>query len=356
MSDGLEKVSLAGLERMAREVLSEDAWAYYSTGARDEYSQRAAQPAWDVWSLVPRVLQDATANNVATTILGQPVLSPIMVAPMAAQRLAHPEAELATARAAASAGSIFVLSMSANEPIEVVSAIDNSHTWLQLYVPEDARALDGLVERAVASGASALVVTVDSILEQSTHRRPHGGLSHAFPDMPMHPGSPMKHSLAWNFIHSFIERSDLPVVLKGILSPIDARLAVDAGCKAIVVSNHGGRQLDGAISTAQVLPDIVDAVDGQAEVYVDGGIRRGSHILKALALGARAVLVGRPFLWGLSIAGERGVSKTLQILNDELLADAQQCGVASLAEVPRDLVRRNWLSPNVPPADYIRGQ
>lgn len=353
----LGAVSLNGLERMAAEALPDDAYAYFSTGARDEYTQRANRAAWDAWALVPQVLTDTSNATTATTILGRAVQSPIMVAPMAAQRLAHPDGELAVARAAAEAGSIMILSMSSTEPIEAVTAVDGVTVWLQLYVPHDAAALAKLVGRAERSGAAALVVTVDSVLERSTHRRPHGGKALEFPVLPMNPGIAMHDRLDWSVVHDLIHSTPLPVVLKGILRADDAVRAVEAGCAAIVVSNHGGRQLDGAVTTAQALAEVVDAVEGRIEVYVDGGIRRGSHVLKALALGARGVLVGRPALWGLAAAGEPGVARALSILTDELHQDARQCGVASMTTVPRTLVTRSWVTPAVPVSDReVRGQ
>lgn len=353
----LEGVSLNGLERMAAETLPDDAFSYYSTGARDEYTQRANRAAWDAWALVPHVLTDTSSLTTATTILGQTVQTPVMVAPMAAQRLAHPDGELAVARAAAEAGSIMILSMSSTEPIETVTAVDNVSVWLQLYVPHDRVALAALVARAERAGAGALVVTVDSVLERSTHRRPHGGKALEFPALPMNPGLPMHDRLDWSVVRDLIHSTPLPVVLKGILRADDAVRAVEAGCAGIVVSNHGGRQLDGAVTTAQALPEVVDAVEGRIEVYVDGGVRRGSHVLKALALGARGVLVGRPVLWGLAAAGGPGVARALSILSDELHQDARQSGVSSMTAVPRTLVTRSWITPVIPDADRtIRGQ
>lgn len=353
----LEGVSLLGLERMAAETLPDDAYAYFSTGARDEYTQRANWAAWDAWALLPRVLTATSDVSTTTTILGRTVRTPVMIAPMAAQRLAHPDGERALARAAARAGSIMILSMSSTEPIEAVTAVENLNVWLQLYVPQDPAALTALVERGERAGAAALVVTVDSVLERSTHRRPHGGRGLELPPLPMNPGAPMHDHLDWAVVHALIRSTSLPVVLKGILRADDAVRAVEVGCAAIVVSNHGGRQLDGAVTTAQALSDVVAAVDGRVEVYVDGGIRRGSHVLKALALGARAVLVGRPVLWGLAAAGEQGASRVLSLLTDELHQDARQAGVASMSSVPRDLVTRSWLMPVVFGSDQaIRGQ
>jgi len=353
VSDHLAAVSIAGLERMAAETLSDDAFAYYSSGARDEFTQRANRAAWDSWCFVPRVLIDSRSAKVATTILGTAVSSPIMVAPMAAQRMAHPDGELATARAAARSGSIMVLSMSSSEPIETVAAIGGS-LWLQLYVSHDRTKLDSLIDRAAAAGAGAIVITVDSMLEASTHRRPHGSRDPAYPPLPMHPRGRMDHAIDWDFVAKLTSEVNMPIVLKGILSPSDGILAADTGCAAVIVSNHGGRQLDGAVTTAQALPDVVAAVNGRIETYVDGGIRRGGQVLKALALGARAVLVGRPVLWGLAAAGEAGAFRALDVLKTELGQDMRQAGVRSLDEVPRALVTMNMVTP--PQGEPLRGQ
>lgn len=352
----LRAVSIAGLERMAAETLPDDAFAYFSTGARDEITERANRAAWESWCFVPSVLVDTTATTTDTVVLGTAVRSPVMVAPMAAQRLAHPKGELATARAASRAGCIMVLSMSANEPIEAVARVNGLLLWLQLYMTRDQTHSRELIERAHAAGAKAIVLTVDSVLERSAHRRPHGDRAADFPPMPMNPGGEIDDRIDWEFVTRLAHDIELPLVLKGILSPVDAVRAADAGCAAIIVSNHGGRQLDGAVTTAQILPEVASAVGDRMEVYVDGGVRRGGDVLKALALGARAVLVGRPVLWGLAAAGERGVSRVLDLLAEELLADSRQAGVLGMGVVPRELVVRNWVTIALAPADPVRGQ
>lgn len=352
----LRAVSIAGLERMAAETLPDDAFAYFSTGARDEVTQRANRVAWDSWSIVPSVLVDTSAITTTMTVLGTPVRSPVIIAPMAAQRRAHPDGELATARAAAKGGCIMVLSMSANESVEAVCAVSGVIVWLQLYVTTDHGHSRELIARASAAGTKAIVLTVDSVLERSTHRRPHGDQRLDFSPMPMNPGAQIDDRIDWEFLTELARDIELPLVLKGILSPADAVRAANAGCAAIIVSNHGGRQLDGAVTTAQILPEVVAAVNGRVEIYVDGGIRRGGDVLKAIALGARAVLVGRPVLWGLAAAGEDGVSRVLELLTDELLADSRQAGVLSMQSVPRDLVVRNWVWTPPPPAAPLRGR
>lgn len=336
MSLDLASATLADLENHAAASLRSDAYAYYSTGARDEVTQRANPVAWESWSFAPRVLVDTSNVSLSTTVLGAPVASPIMIAPMAAHGLAHPDGELATARAAAAVGSLLVLSMSSTHTVEHVAATGVTF-WMQLYLSRDRDLSRGLVARAVAAGARAIVLTVDSVLERSAHRR---GPAPTFPPLPMNPGEPMETAPTWADVRELVNSAGVPVVLKGILTPADAVLAVDAGVAGIVVSNHGGRQLDRAVPTALVLADIVDAVAGRIEIYADSGIRRGADILTALALGARAVLVGRPVLWGLAVGGEAGVTRVLDVLTDELDQDARQAGVASLDAVPRSLVTR----------------
>lgn len=340
----LSAVTLRGLERIAAEIIPDDAYAYYATGARDELTLRANEAAWGGWFLVPPVLVDTRELGPGTTILGAPAGSPIMVAPMASQVLAHPDAEAATARAAAAGGHVLILSMNSSRPVEEVTQ-PGSRTWFQLYLTADPGPSRALARRARDAGAEALVVTVDAVIESPlTHRRPHGplGLPAGLP-LPMNDGSALDDGISWRTLEAFIAEAGLPVVLKGILRGADALRAADIGAAGIVVSNHGGRQVDGSIPTAEVLPEIADTTGDRLEVYVDGGIRRGGDALRALALGARAVLVGRPVLWGLAAAGEAGVRRVLELLGTELNEDARQCGVLDLAAVPRDLVRRSEL-------------
>jgi len=238
-----------------------------------------------------------------------------------------------------------VVSTSTTVPIEEIGAVPDVNFWFQLYPFADFEATVAMIERAIVAGAKAVCLTVDVASPVDPKRRPRGGiLTPAWVTYPMHPPvAETEPALDWAYLERLRSRISAPIVLKGILHPEDARRAVDAGAAAIVVSNHGGRTLDGAIPTAEILPEIVEAVDNRVELLVDGGIRRGSDVIRALALGARAVLVGRPFLWGLAIAGEAGQRRVFSLLRTELEEDARFCGISDLTAVPRDLVRLSRL-------------
>lgn len=343
--DPLANATLAEIETFAAGLLPTNALDYYASGARDELTFRGNLAAWARWWLVPRMLVDVSRVSLATTVLGQPIALPLMVAPMASQRMAHPDGELATARAAAAAGTIMVVSTSTMVPIEEIGAVPDVNFWFQLYPFSDFEATVAMIERAIAAGAKAVCLTVDVASAIDPKRRPRGGIiTPAWVSYPMHPPVPeTEAALTWAYVERLRARISAPIVLKGILHPDDARKGVDAGAAAIVVSNHGGRTLDGAVTTAEILPEIVEAVDGRIELLVDGGIRRGADIIRALALGARAVLVGRPFLWGLAIAGEAGQRRIFSLFRSELEEDARFCGLADLTAVPRDLVRLSRL-------------
>ena len=343
--DPLANATLAEMETFAAGLLPTNALDYYASGARDEQTFRGNLAAWARWWLVPRMLIDVSRVSLATTVLGHPIALPVMIAPMASQRLAHPDGELATARAAAAAGTIMVVSTSTMVPIEEIGLVPDVNFWFQLYPFTDFEATVAMIERAIAAGAKAVCLTVDVASPIDPKRRPRGGvLTPDWVTYPMHPPiAETEPALDWAYIERLRSRISAPIVLKGILHPEDARRAVDAGAAAIVVSNHGGRTLDGAIPTAEILPEIVEAVDGRIEVLVDGGIRRGSDVIRALALGARAVLVGRPFLWGLAIAGEAGQRRVFTLFRDELEEDSRFCGIPDLTDVPRDLVRLSRL-------------
>lgn len=341
-ADPLANATLAEMEAFAAALLPTYALDYYASGARDEQTFRGNLAAWGRWWLVPRMLIDVSDVSLATTVLGRKIALPIMVAPMASQRLAHPDGELATARAATEAGTIMVVSTSTMVPIEEIGAVPDVAFWFQVYPFPDFEATLAMIERAVAAGAEAICLTVDVASHIDPKRRPRGGLvTPAWVSYPMHPPNTEDTlgALDWAYLDRLRARVGVPIVLKGILHPGDARTAADIGIQAVVVSNHGGRTLDGAIPTAEILPEIADAVGDRMEVLVDGGIRRGVDVIRALALGARAVLVGRPFLWGLAIAGQAGQRRVFATLRDELEQDARHCGIADITVVPRDLVR-----------------
>ncbi len=294
-----------------------------------------------------------------TTILGQPISMPIVVAPTAFHRLACESGEIATAGAAKAAGTLFILSSLSNTAMESVFAKAGSPRWFQLYVYKDREITLELVKRAETAGAEAIVLTVDAPGlgtrerdARNSFRLPDGlAVENLAPlgkgSFPEVTGSGLaayvranfKEDLGFDDLEWLCRSTRLPVVVKGVCRGDDARRAAEHGAKAIVVSNHGGRQLDTAPSTCEVLPHVVDAAGGLCEIYVDGGIRRGSDVLKAIALGARAVLVGRPVLWGLCVAGEEGATKVLEILRRELDEAMLLCGCTRLSDVGGWLLR-----------------
>jgi 4-hydroxymandelate oxidase len=348
-------VSLHELEPLARLAMEPAIWDYIAGGAWDELSLADSVAAWRRRTLRPRVLVDVANVTTATTLLGEPSAMPVAIAPMAAHGLAHPDGELASAGAAAAAGIPFTLStMSSRSIEEVAAATPDAVRWFQLYVQVDPRRTQELVERAAAAGYRAIVVTVDlpviGYRERDRRNRfdlpgPLGNL----PDVPAAslPDDPdgtvpdlLSRSLTWGDLATIRSWApDLPLVLKGILTAEDARLAVEHGAEAIVVSSHGARQLDRVPATVDVLEEIADAVRGRTEVWVDGGVRRGLDIAIALALGARGVLLGRPAFWALAAGGQTGVERALAILREELEITLALLGTPSPSDVTRAHVR-----------------
>lgn len=336
--------TIAEFEAQAEATLDEGLQGYYAGGAADELTLRDNVDAWRRIAIAPRVLVDVSERDPGTTVLGRRRAHPIFVAPTAYHGLAHPEGERATARAAAGAGAVFCLSSLATaSPAEVADAAPSGERWLQLYVFRDRGVSDELVRAAEDNGYEALVVTVDLPVLGIRDRDVRTG--YAIPDAVAAPsvgamgrtgafsmreiGELIDPSLTWSDIGRLAERSELPVIVKGVLSGDDARLAADHGAAGVVVSNHGGRQLDTVLAGAEALPAIVDAVGDRIEVLVDGGVRRGTDVLKALALGACAVMVGRPLIWGLAVGGEAGARATLDLLVAEFDV------ALALAGVPR---------------------
>jgi 4-hydroxymandelate oxidase len=363
----MEPINLFDLEAIAREKLSREAYDYYASGAQDEVTLRENRAAYDRLTVACRVLVDVSRRDMATTVLGQPVAMPIVVAPTAFHRLAAPEGELATVRAAGGAGTVMILSTLSNTRVEEVVAAASGPVWFQLYVYRDRQATEGLVRRAEAAGCRALVLTVDAPLlgrrerdVRNRFRLPPGltianMLPEGYGEVPpptsgvadsglaVYFASLLNPAMTWQDLAWLQSITELPVVVKGIVRADDALRAAEMGAAGIVVSNHGGRQLDTAPATIDVLPEIADALAARGhaiEVLVDGGVRRGTDILKALALGAQAVLLGRPVLWGLAANGEAGVAHVLRLLHDELDLAMALAGAPTLADITRDLVRR----------------
>jgi 4-hydroxymandelate oxidase len=352
------ELDLDQLERIARDRMTRPAYDYYAGGSETETTLRENVTAWDAYRLRPHVLRDVTTVAMRTSFLGTEVASPVAVAPTAYHRLAHPDGELATARGAQQAGALLTVSTLATTSLEDVAAAAPDHPrWFQLYVFQDRGYAGELVDRAVAAGYRALVLTVDTPVlgrrwrdERNTFSLRDGlrmqNLPMAMPDDPdAGRGSGLAalfaqhdRSLSFDDLDWLRDRArGLPVVLKGIVRGDDARRAADDGA-AVWVSNHGGRQLDRCVPTARALPEVVDAVAGDVEVFVDGGVRRGVDVLTALALGARGVFVGRPVLWGLAAGGADGVRDVLRGLGDELDHAMTLAGVADVTAVGADLV------------------
>ena len=335
----MEPLNVHDYEVLARRRLDENAWEYFRGGAGDESTLRDNLAAFARWKLRPRVLVDVAEVDTSTTVLGTPVAMPILVAPVALQRLAHPEGEAATARSAARAKTIMVLSTSATmRPGRVADAARNAPRWFQIYVFRDRAVTQSLIDEACAHSYSALVLTVDV----PTLGRREGAVRIGFhvPEEFEVAGDifgDIDPSISWRDVE-WIAGHGLPVVLKGVLTAEDARIAVEHGAAAVVVSNHGGRQLDGVPASIDALPEVVEAVAGRAEVLLDSGVRRGVDALRALALGARAVLVGRPIVYALAAGGEEGVFHVLQLLRDEVELGLRLLGCTSPEQVAREHV------------------
>jgi 4-hydroxymandelate oxidase len=351
-------LNVADYARVARARLATDVFDYYEGGALDEITLSENAAAWRRLSIWYRVLAGVGPRQTQTTVLGQVVTMPVLVAPTAFHKLACPEGELAAARAARRAGTLFVLSSLSNTPMEEVFAEAASPRWFQLYVYRDRGVTRGLVERAEAAGAEAIVLTVDAPGwgnrerdARNAFRLPPGlAVANVAPagkgEFPVVEGSGLaaycrdhfESALSFADLDWLCSTTSLPVVVKGVCRSDDARRCADHGAAAVVVSNHGGRQLDTAPSTCAALPYVAEAVGGRCEVFVDGGIRRGSDVLKALALGARAVLVGRPVLWGLCAGGEEGAWRVLEILRQELEEAMLLSGCTRLGDVDARLL------------------
>ncbi len=352
----MKPLRLDEYEDLARRHLTADVFDYYAGGACDELTLRDNREAFERLRLVGRLLRDVSVRSLATTVLGTEISMPVMIAPVALQRLAFDDGELATARAAAKAATLMILSTLSSVSIEDVAASTRAPLWFQLYIYKDKGLTRELVRRAEEAGCRALVLTVDAQVcgkreREMRHRfqLPRGitmanleGAGHGtLPNensgsgLAAHVNSLFDPALDWNDVAWLIGQTRLPIVLKGVLHPDDARLAVAHGASALFVSNHGGRQLDTAPATLDVLESVVEAVDGRAEVYLDGGVRRGTDVVKALALGARAVAVGRPVVWGLAAAGARGVGGVLEILREELDVALALCGARRPEEISR---------------------
>jgi 4-hydroxymandelate oxidase len=356
--DSESLLNIQDYHRAARAKLPKDVLDYYEGGSLDEITLRENTAGWERLKLYYHVLAGVGTRDLSTTVLGQPISMPIAVAPTAFHKLACEAGEIATAKAAKAAGTLFVLSSLSNTTMELVLAEADSPRWFQLYIYKDRGITNELVRRAEAAGAEAIVVTVDAPGLGTRERDVRNNFQ--LPDdlavenlaplgkgnFPKVTGSGLAAYVRENF-KSDLKFEDLdwlcgctrlPIVVKGVCRSDDARRAAEHGAKAVVVSNHGGRQLDTAPATCEALPAVAAAVGDLCEIYVDGGIRRGSDVLKAIALGARAVLIGRPILWGLCVGGEQGATQVLEILRRELDEAMLLCGCTKLGDINRSLL------------------
>ena len=351
-----EPINVADFERAAAEKLDDGAVGYFFGGACDEVTLGDNVAAWRRWRLRPRMLAGVEEVRTSVEVLGAEVSMPVLVAPVAYQRLVDEEGEVGMARAAAAAGTVMCLSTLATaRPSEVAAGAPDGRRWFQLYCFRDEAVTRALMDEAIESGFEAIVVTVDAPRGGRRERDLRTGFS-----IPEGLGVPsvqaalgvdrevtieetfalMDPALSWRDLEKLASECALPVLVKGVLTSEDAALAVEHGAAGVVVSNHGGRQLDCVLASADALPEVVDAVDGRAAVLVDGGIRRGTDVAIALALGADAVLVGRPALWGLAAGGEDGARRVLELLRDELELALALCGCATPGELSRAHVQR----------------
>ena len=351
----VEPCNVADYERIARERLEPGAYGYFAGGAGDERTLDDNVAAYRRWQLRPRALVDVSAATTAATVLGAEVSMPLVVAPVAFQRMAHPDGEPGMARAAAAAGTVMVLSTLATAtPAEIAAAAPGARRWFQLYIFRDRGVTRALIEQAEEAGFEAIALTVDVPRLGRRERDLRTGFvipaEVTVPSFAAAAGKPtggtpadmfslMDPAVTWDDLEELVSDCNLPVLVKGILTAEDAALAVDHGASGVVVSNHGGRQLDGATATIDALPEVADAVEGRIEVLVDGGIRRGADVVKALALGARAVLAGRAPLWGLAARGEQGAREVLELLREEIELAMVLTGAAAPDALNRTHVR-----------------
>jgi 4-hydroxymandelate oxidase len=331
-------VTVDDYEPVARERLPPDVYDFYAGGAGDEWTLAENRRAFGRWILRPRILRGAGDPDPSTSILGTPISFPVLVAPWAFQSMAHPDGERATARAAAAAGTIMVVSSTALDDLEGIASASDAPKWWQLYIFEDRGATTDMLARVVEARYDAICLTADAPILGLRHRDTRQGFI-----LPIGASSsrlPLDPLISWDDVAWVRERTPgLPLLVKGVLTAEDAELAVAAGVDGIVVSNHGGRQLDWSPAGLSALPEVVAAVAGSVPVLVDGGIRRGTDVVKALALGADAVLVGRPCIWGLAVDGEGGVADVLRILRLEFENAMALCGCRTVEEITSVLVR-----------------
>ncbi|MEO7413810.1 MAG: alpha-hydroxy acid oxidase [Opitutaceae bacterium] len=334
-------ISVPQYQERAKGMASTSAWEFYDSGCADDVTVRWNREAFTRVRLESRVMVDVEKIDTRIKLLGHELPHPILLAPAASHMLVHPEGEVATARGASAASAIMVLSTNSNRTVEAVAAAATQPLWMQLYVSRDRDIAKELIQRVDAAGYKALCVTVDQPVIYTRDRVVRGGPALPLPNVrrPVAGATASSggrtRSLTWKDLEWFRSVTKMPIILKGILHPDDAEQAIKAGADAIIVSNHGGRALDGVAATIDALPRVAQRVAGRIPILMDGGIRRGGDIVKALARGANAILIGRPYLYGLAVNGSEGVRHVVQILRNELESAMALTGKTSIAQIDR---------------------
>lgn len=329
-------VNVDDYEQAAHARIPAVAWEYIEGGAADGITVGWNREAYTKIRLLPRQLNDVSPVDTRVTLLGRELAHPILLAPIAAHTLAHRDGEVATARGARLSGAGMVLSTYTSVAIETVAAEAPPLLWFQLYVQERTFS-EVLIRRAAAAGCTAICVTIDTPVGGVRYRQERAGFTFP-PDLPYITTTVIEHPLTWKDLAWIKAASSLPVLLKGVLHPDDAERAIESGAAGIMVSNHGGRNLDTAPATIDALPAVVDRVRGRIPVLVDGGIRRGTDVLKALAYGANAVMIGRPYVHGLAVAGPEGVAAVVGILRRELELAMALTGKRTIKDIDRSVL------------------
>jgi len=344
-----QPINLFEFEELARERLPKEEYDYIAGGATDEISVDRNRRAFASWALRPRVLRDVSRLDLSTTVLGAKVNLPVLIAPCGGHKRAHPEGELATYRAAAACGSILAVSANSNTSFEEIAKAATGRLWLQLYPFRNKELTKEWLQRARDAGYEAVVVTLDSQWPpkrerniRNNYRRTRGvnypETDGATPRPAGRAGEGSDPAATWQDLAWIKAATDLPVVAKGVMTGEDVELCAEAGADAVIVSNHGGRHLDNTLATIEVLSEAAAAASGRMEVYLDGGVRRGADVVKSIALGARAVFIGRPLFWGLALGGESGVVRVLNILREEIEITMAKCGRPSLVQIDSTVV------------------
>lgn len=349
MTTDATPINLFEFEDVARARLPKAEYDYIAGGATDEISVDRNRRAFASWALRPRVLRDVSVLDLSTAVLGTKVKLPVLLAPCGGHKRAHPDGEIATYRAAAACGTVLTVSANSNTSFEDLSKAATGHLWIQMYPFRDKQLNQEWLDRAKGAGYKAVVVTLDSQWPpkrerniRNNYRRTRGvNYPKSGAETPRPAGRAGEGSdpaATWKDLEWIKSASDLPVVAKGIMTGEDVELCIDAGADGVIVSNHGGRHLDNTLATIEVLAEAVAAAKGKIEIYLDGGVRRGADVVKAIALGAKAVFIGRPLFWGLAVDGEKGVIRVLEILREEIEITMAKCGRPTVGSIDSSVV------------------